>query len=400
MIAAPEAIAELEEIVRGAGARGAGARGGTGSATRLLPVAGGSKPGLSRSAREDVEPLDLSRLSGIVEYDPSELTITALAGTPVREVQATLAAHGQHLPFEPPLAAAGATLGGTVAAGASGAGAFRHGGVRDFVIGVQFIDGTGRLISGGGRVVKNAAGFDLPKLMVGSIGRLGVIVRLSFKVFPCPRATATVELALGDLDHALRAAAAVAANPVQPEALEITSGGGLLVRVGGRADTLDARLRRLLESVDTGAVTSAVTPAGTPAEAPAGPHAVTNAAITHEGEAELALWRDAAEFSWSPEGNALVRVSLSVRRLAGLDAALRATPGVRIRYSLGGTVAWISWPADAPLERLDALLHAQGLPGMVLIGPPDHALLGPSTGGVFGRRIAGALDPDDRFLEV
>src|SRR5205823_1666501 len=83
-----------------------------------------------------------------------------------------------HLPFDPPLGAAGATLGGVVAAGTSGPGAFGHGGVRDFVIGVRFVDGRGRLVAGGGKVVKNAAGFDLPKLLVGSIGRLGAIAEL------------------------------------------------------------------------------------------------------------------------------------------------------------------------------------------------------------------------------
>ena len=166
----------------------------TGPEMRVLPVAGGTKPGVSTPRGHDVQQLDLSGLSGVLEYDPAELTITALAGTPVREVDSALEEHGQHLPFDPPLMAAGATLGGVVATGASGAGAWRHGGVRDFIIGVRFVDGTGRLVAGGGKVVKNAAGFDLPKLMVGSAGRLGVIVQLSFKVFPRPIATTTARV--------------------------------------------------------------------------------------------------------------------------------------------------------------------------------------------------------------
>ena len=173
MLASPGRIQEVQELVRGAE-----------PGIRLLPVAGGTKPALSSSSRADVQRLDVSELTGVLEYDPAELTITALAGTPLVEVQTALAEHGQHLPFDPPLGEAGATLGGVVAAGAAGAGAWRNGGVRDFVIGVRFVDGTGRLITGGAKVVKNAAGFDLPKLMVGSIGRLGVIVQLSFKVFP------------------------------------------------------------------------------------------------------------------------------------------------------------------------------------------------------------------------
>ncbi len=162
MLASAGRIEEVQEVVRGAE-----------PGMRLLPVAGGTKPALSSSSRADVQRLDVSELTGVLEYDPAELTLTALAATPLVEVQTALAEHGQHLPFDPPLAEAGATLGGVVATGAAGAGAWRNGGVRDFVIGVRFVDGTGRLITGGGKVVKNAAGFDLPKLMVGSIGRLG-----------------------------------------------------------------------------------------------------------------------------------------------------------------------------------------------------------------------------------
>ena len=154
---------------------------------------GGSKPGLSTPG-DDVTVLDMSGLRGVVEYEPNEFVFTALAGTPVAEVVAMLAEHGQYLPFDPPFAAAGATLGGAVASGLSGPGRYRYGGVRDFVIGVRFVDGLGQLVRGGGKVVKNAAGFDLPKLMVGSLGRLGALVELSFKVFPKPPAFATLRV--------------------------------------------------------------------------------------------------------------------------------------------------------------------------------------------------------------
>jgi glycolate oxidase FAD binding subunit len=323
-----------------------------------------------------VQPLNLSGLSGILEYDPAELTFTALAGTPVGEVAAALADHGQYLPFDPPFVSAGATLGGVVAAGASGAGAWRHGGLRDFVIGVRFIDGAGRLISGGGKVVKNAAGFDLPKLMVGSAGRLGVIVQLSFKVFPRPLETVTLEFCLEDIDRALAASIKLARGPVELDSLELLPGGRLLARIGGRAETLAARARRLGEMV----------------EAPA---------LQHSGEDESSLWREASEASWLPQGDALVYVGLSVRELPGLDGALASvTDDVNVRYGLGGRVAWIGWPATSPMDALDALLHRLGLPGMVLIGPPDRPWLGPRTGGAFASRITQAIDPDSRFREL
>lgn len=364
MIAAAANIGEVQEAVR-AGEPG----------VRLLPVAGATKSALSTSNRGDVEQLNLSELCGILEYDPSELTLTALAGTPVHEVEAALAEHGQYLPFDPPLAAAGATLGGVVAAGASGPRAWRYGGIRDFVIGVRFVDGTGRLVSAGGRVVKNAAGFDVPKLMVGSFGRLGVLVQLSVKVFPRPAATITLEFALENMERAVAAATALARGPVELEALDVEPGGRLFARLGGRPDTLDARAARMVSTLGT-----------TPQR--------------HDGEREEALWRGVREFTWIPAGATLVRVGLSIRHVLALETALASTPPATIRYGIGGTVAWISWPATASLDDLDASLRELGLPGMVLLGPADRPLLGPPTGGAFGERIVRALDPNSRFLEI
>ena len=105
-------------------------------------VGSGTKP---RLAADHGTRITTTALCGIVEYDPSEFTITALAGTSLRELSATLAERGQYLPFDPPFVESGATLGGTVAAGLSGPGRFRYGGLRDFILGVRFIDGEGRL---------------------------------------------------------------------------------------------------------------------------------------------------------------------------------------------------------------------------------------------------------------
>src|SRR6185295_2272695 len=121
---------------------------------RLLPRGGASKPALS-TPDEGVASLELSGLRGVLEYEPGEFTFTALAGTPVGEVDALLAGQGQYLPFDPILAQRGATLGGTVGAGANGPGRQRYGGLRDFLLGVRFVNGEGKLVRGGARVVKN-----------------------------------------------------------------------------------------------------------------------------------------------------------------------------------------------------------------------------------------------------
>jgi glycolate oxidase FAD binding subunit len=364
VIATAASVQEVQEAVRESGPD-----------RRLLPVGGATKPALSSSNRQDVERLSLAGLSGVLEYDSAELTLTALAGTTVREVEAVLAEHDQHLPFDPPLVDAGATLGGVVAAGASGSGAWRHGGIRDFVIGVQFVDGTGHLISAGGRVVKNAAGFDLPKLMVGSVGRLGVMAQLSFKVFPTPAATLTLEFQLHQTERAVAAATALARQPVELAALDIGPGGRLLTRLGGRADTLDSRAARV---------------AGTLGIAP----------IRHQAEREAALWREVRELEWVPAGATLVRVGLSIRSVPALEGELARISGADVRFAIGGTAAWISLPDGASLDDLDACLKRLGLAGMVLFGAPDRPLIGAASGGAFGARVTRALDPDSRFLEI
>ncbi len=340
---------------------------------RVLPHGAATKPALS-SAPDGAVALDVSGLSGIVEYDPAELTFTALAGTPVAEVSAALAQHGQYLPFDPPFAAAGATLGGVVAAGTSGPNAFRHGGVRDFLIGVRFIDGTGRLITGGGKVVKNAAGFDLPKLMIGSAGRLGILVQLSFKVFPRPQATTTLLVDVGTLEAALAAIAKLGRGPLDFDAVDFEPPGRLLLRLGGGAESLPGRVVRLETALG------------------AGGERVKDAA-------DVALWRDAAEFAWLPPGSRVIKVAITGRRVAGLEAALAATDA-RARYSLGANVAWVAWPAARPLEGLDTALTALELAGIVLTGAPGRVLLGRTGGGAFATRVRAALDPHARFLEA
>ena len=119
------------------------------AAARILPRGGGTKPVLS-TPPEGVTALELSGLRGVTEYEPEEFTFTALAGTPLAEVNQILAEHGQYLPFDPPLVERGATLGGTVASGLSGPGRYQYGGVRDFLLGARYVDGEGNLIYGGG----------------------------------------------------------------------------------------------------------------------------------------------------------------------------------------------------------------------------------------------------------
>jgi len=363
------AVADAEELAEAVAACSPG--------RRILPVAGGSKPALSAEPRDDVDVLDVSALSGVLEYDPAELTLTARAATPVTEVTDLLAANGQYLPFDPPLADAGATLGGVVAAGASGPNALRHGTVRDFVIGVRLVDGTGTLVGGGGKVVKNAAGFDLPKLMVGSLGRLGVMTQLSFKVLPRPRAALTLEFAFDTTADAVAAACACAGGPRELDAVDVLPGGCLVVRLGGDPEALVRRSRRLAAALG------------------AAPVAV------EEGDAEAASWDDARELRWAAAEATVVRVPGTAPTCVELERAV-AVVGGETRISLAANVAWVAWPAEQPLGDLDGLLRDAAATGQVIRGAvtAGDAVLGAPIRNTFGERIRRALDPNRRFLEV
>jgi glycolate oxidase FAD binding subunit len=151
---------------------------------------GGTKDFYGNAPSGDV--LDTRGHGGIVSYEPSELVITARCGTPLAEIEATLAAQGQMLAFEPPHFGAGATIGGVVASGLSGPRRAAAGAVRDHVLGVRLMDGEARTLRFGGEVMKNVAGYDVSRLIAGSLGTLGLILDASLKVLPLPAAEATL----------------------------------------------------------------------------------------------------------------------------------------------------------------------------------------------------------------
>jgi glycolate oxidase FAD binding subunit len=146
------------------------------------------------------QPLDTRAFSGIVAHEPSELVITVRAGTPLAEVEAALAEKGQHLPFDPPHFGAGSTIGGAVAAGLAGPARATAGGVRDYVLGAQFVNGRAEWLTFGGQVMKNVAGYDISRALAGSMGTLGVITHLSLKVLPVAPAEVTLVFRMGQRD--------------------------------------------------------------------------------------------------------------------------------------------------------------------------------------------------------
>jgi len=174
-------VAVWSERVRAASADG-----------RPLRIRGGGTKDWYGQALEG-EILDTRAHRGVVSYDPAELVITARAGTPLAEIEATLAAHGQMLPFEPPHFGTQATLGGAIGAGLGGPRRATAGAARDFVLGAVIMNGQGQVLHFGGQVVKNVAGYDVSRLFAGSLGTLGLMLELSVKVLPQPQSETTLK---------------------------------------------------------------------------------------------------------------------------------------------------------------------------------------------------------------
>ncbi len=355
----PSTVAELADAVR--------------SNPRVLAVGAGTKPRLSAVACPKLSTL---KLNGIVEYEPSEFTFTALAGTPVRDIAAALAERGQYLPFDPMLASAGATLGGTVASGLSGPGRFRFGGLRDFILGVQFVDGAGRILRLGGKVVKNAAGFDVPKFFVGSLGRFGVLTEITFKVFPAPASRLTLLLAASEVGSVLKILTTGGSARWEIEALDwLPDASSVAVRLGGPATALAALAQEILGRW---------------------PGMKLN-----ETEAEE-LWAGLREFTWTdprPPGSekqSLIKVALTPGNLTAFHQGLTALPGARAHVSAGGNVAFVSVLDGTQVTILDQQLSAQKLAGLTLRGA-SPLWLGARPNLKITAAVKAALDAENRF---
>ena len=191
--------------------------------------------------------LDMRSVSGIMNYHPSELVMTALAGTPLHEVIQTLDAAGQMLAFDPPSFGLGATMGGCVSAGLSGPGRFGAGPVKDFVLGAHLLDAQGRVLKFGGEVMKNVAGYDVSRLLTGAMGIFGAITQVSVKVAPKPFEVCTLEWEMSET-QALALCLSWRAQPLPIAATAWEAAGPtgrLRIRLSGAAAAIRSACSRL-----------------------------------------------------------------------------------------------------------------------------------------------------------
>ncbi|WP_046118509.1 glycolate oxidase subunit GlcE [Ensifer aridi] len=335
----------------------------------LAIVGGGTRLGLGNPVRAD-RTLSTRRLSGIVNYNPAEMTMSALAGTPLSEVEAALEAKGQMLSFEPmdhrPIFGTSGepTIGGVFAANVSGPRRYVAGAARDSLLGVRFVNGRGELIKAGGRVMKNVTGLDLVKLMAGSYGTLGILTEVTFKVLPLPSATATVVVSgLNDAEAAAVMAEAMA-QPVEvsgavhlPESVRGRFVGGSLPE--GAATVL--RLEGLEASIAMRAEKLAA------ALARFGPVSRLDAV-----QSKL-LWAEIRDVMPYADGTRRPLWRVSVAPSAGhqLVAALRLQTGVDAFYDWQGGLVWLRMEAEPEAELLRRYVGALGGGHAMLIRADD-----------------------------
>lgn len=356
-IAQPESEADLQAFVA--------------SHPLVLPVGNRSKPALSESSGATL--VSLKGHSGIVEYEPSEFTFTARAGTAVSEVVAALGQRNQYLPFDPLLVDSGATLGGTVAAGLSGPGRARYGGIRDFLLGVRILSGDGETINAGGKVVKNAAGFDIPKLMVGSLGRLGVMTELTFKVFPKPPAHRTLSLRCESDAQAVDRMSAAASSRWELDAIDYRPANQSVYLRLGAADEVNDAIAADIQSRWGSDITTL-----SPSDA-------------------IEFWRGVQQLDWVSSQQTILKVPITPTMFLQLSERTKDQVGINLHLSAAGAVAWVSLESNDDLSRFAAALEQLGLSGLVLRGQTDSIWVGKRVESKMAAAIKQAMDPSNKF---
>lgn len=330
----PRDAQDLRQIVCDAASRG----------ERLELQGGGTRAGFG--APRDARCVAMAGFAGVLDYDPAELVLTVRPATPLAEVQALVAAEGQMLAFEP-FGDAGATVGGTVAAGVAGSRRVTAGSARDHLLGLTAISGRGETFVAGAKVVKNVTGYDLPKLMAGSWGQLGAMTELTLKVLPAPRLTITLAAEGLTPEQAHAAMACALGSNADVSAAAHLSRGLTLLRVAGFAPSVEARCAAL-----PGLLSG-------------------HCALQRLGESEAApLWAEAMTAS-GLAGETLWRVHLPPRKAAALVATLEPLD-IDWAMDWGGARVWIAHAGsgvevraaaaalggEATLVRADAAMRA------------------------------------------
>ncbi len=319
-------LEQIAETLRGAAERG----------QAVVPWGCGTRQHIGGPPPAGALRLDTAALDRVLDYVPSDLTITVEAGITLAAIQALLAPHQQWLPWDPPRA--DATVGGLLASAASGPLRLGYGAPRDWVLGMRVVLGDGRLVKSGGKVVKNVAGYDSHKLHIGALGTLGLIGEVTFKIAPLPERSGTLVFPASDMAAALEVLGGLRGLPGQPACLA-------LFDRPPEADLPDAPLLLAVRYAGIDAAVGRLLAAGA-AQAPA---------ERLEGAPERALWDALAGFS-APGDGLLLRAGIRPTALADLLALLRRHSPADARLLAHSTgLAYARWPAPAPERAAHSL---------------------------------------------
>ena len=310
--------------------------------------------------------LDVAALRGVLDYEPEELVLTALPGTPLAEIENLLATRKQCLAFEPPYLTGAGTLGGTVSIGLSGPRRVKAGAVRDHVLGFTAVSGRGELFKAGGKVVKNVTGYDLPKLITGSYGTLAVLTELTVKVLPAPEDTRTLIISGQTAADAVRTMTSVLQSTADasaacyvpqnvhkdvPTARGAADSASTAFRLEGVSPSVEFRLTRLREQL-----------------ASAGEIAIL------DREASLDFWRAIRDVTplMRDAARALWRVSVPPAQGAEVLARIQASvPDARAFLDWGGGLIWLEAPNDSDVAKIRAAFTQSGGHATLIRAPVD-----------------------------
>ncbi|MDO9415608.1 FAD-binding protein [Pararhizobium sp.] len=348
-------------LVKAAGASGAS-----------LTIRGGGTRSLAALA-PDSDILSSARLSGIVDYNPAEMTLTARTGTPLADIQSALAANRQMFAFEPldlraALGTSGVpTIGGVFATNASGPRRFVAGAARDSLLGLRFVNGGGEIIKAGGRVMKNVTGLDLAKVLAGSHGTLAFLTEVTFRVLPVPQTAETIVISgLNDAEAtaamatALSMSVEVSGAAHLPESVagrfidgQLPHGPATVLRLEGLAASVSVRAEKLKAAMSSFGAVSLIGP-----------------------EHTAVLWQQIRDVHAYADGTSRPLWRISVAPIMGhqLVAALRLDTGVDAFYDWQGGLVWLRMESDPEAELIRRYIKALGGGHATLLRAPAAVL--------------------------